>query len=257
MVCAISSLIMKIFKHILFRGIEHICVKTPLLKRLYWRTAPSYFKKKYNNKIETQHMKTLKLIHVDPNDIIHFSGREIVLGGERRENIGLKLDGDWDKNKRELQDGLIFKSVKDRYNKNIQWEDTKLYAEVMEKVNNGESFYHGCESETDLINRFMNVDKLFENIKQEGYKTSFERNEPTPYINRFIQEINVDIGRDGEILFVDGRHRLAIAQALGLRSVPVFVIVRHRKWVEKLIKARTGEIQLSHPDLSQNSSNDL
>lgn len=53
-----------------------------------------------------------------------------------------------------------------------------------------------------------------------------------------INEILVDVGRDGELLLVDGRHRLSIAKILGLDEIPVVKHVRHEQWVAR---SRRGE----------------
>lgn len=45
-------------------------------------------------------------------------------------------------------------------------------------------------------------------------------------------EILVDIARNGELLFVTGRHRLSLAKILGLDRISVAIAVRHPKWLE-------------------------
>jgi len=47
---------------------------------------------------------------------------------------------------------------------------------------------------------------------------------------RFMEnEIVVDIGLNGERLFVSGKHRYSIARTLGLDETPVTFLVRHAK----------------------------
>lgn len=62
-------------------------------------------------------------------------------------------------------------------------------------------------------------------------------------------EIAVDVGRDGQLLFVDGRHRLAIAKILGLDTVPIVFLVRHSSWMEQREIFAKDESVLDHPDL--------
>jgi hypothetical protein len=73
-----------------------------------------------------------------------------------------------------------------------------------------------------------------------------------------LDEVAVHIGRDGEFLFSDGRHRLAIAQILGIPRIPVVVCWRHRDWhqfkkdiYKYAMKYHDGKIYqpITHPDL--------
>jgi hypothetical protein len=72
-------------------------------------------------------------------------------------------------------------------------------------------------------------------------------------------EVEVVIGRDGEILFNDGKHRFSIARCAGVDSIPVRVIARHTEWQklrEEVARAESdsdlspeAKSQLSHPDM--------
>ena len=65
------------------------------------------------------------------------------------------------------------------------------------------------------------------------------------------------IDKDGSILLDDGRHRVAIAEILGIDSIPVNVLARHSGWQvtrERVDQGKIGtdqdsEICLNHPDL--------
>ncbi len=79
---------------------------------------------------------------------------------------------------------------------------------------------------------------LINSIKENGYRLNSDvsiESDDTESLSKhkiMSSEITVNIGRNGEYLFQDGRHRLAIAQILGLNLVPVKVLVRHEKWQE-------------------------
>jgi len=68
----------------------------------------------------------------------------------------------------------------------------------------------------------------------------------------FLRTINssilVDIARDGELLFVEGRRRLAVAKLLNVATVPVRIQVRHRDWMEFRDRVFKNEIDEEHPD---------
>ena len=44
------------------------------------------------------------------------------------------------------------------------------------------------------------------------------------------------MSRSGEILFIDGHHRLAIAKILNIEEVPVIVNYWHKFYIDKVIK---------------------
>ncbi len=106
--------------------------------------------------------------------------------------------------------------------------------------------------------------ELYNSIRKNGYKTQEELSKETvtatskdttidPYLGE-INEIMVCIGREGDILFRDGGHRLSIAKILDIESIPVRVVKRHRKWQEKRDRAINNpesldDRYLRHPDI--------
>lgn len=83
---------------------------------------------------------------------------------------------------------------------------------------------------------------------QSDLLTKFRNN----IINQTIEgEISIHIGRNGELIFHDGRNRLSIAKILGLDSIPVVVLVRHKQWQDtrdRLTNDNSRE-EPTHPDL--------
>jgi hypothetical protein len=45
---------------------------------------------------------------------------------------------------------------------------------------------------------------------------------------KVYDEIRVAITGDDDFVFLDGRHRLSIAQALDIKKIPVIVIFKHK-----------------------------
>lgn len=105
-------------------------------------------------------------------------------------------------------------------------------------------------------------------MRAEGYKTQRELREENPGtvpLGKEVKsppergEIAVAIGRDGEIFHVDGRHRLAVPQSLGIDEIPVRVAARHTKWqnlrkrvasADELVAVlNQTEVTVDHPDL--------
>ncbi|ELY51869.1 hypothetical protein C494_02011 [Natronorubrum bangense JCM 10635] len=65
-----------------------------------------------------------------------------------------------------------------------------------------------------------------------------------------LDEVTVDVGRNGELLHVDGIHRLTVAKLLDLNEIPVVFLIRHKEWTEYREKLCEGDEPIpDHPDL--------
>ncbi len=166
---------------------------------------------------------------------------------------GRIMGGDWDLSNKKFEDNFIYKGAKERFIDGKEWKETIVYKKAIEQISQGK-IWNGCNNEERLKKYFEGFDTLYNNIKQNGYiphakiknfKTKI--NKADPYTKN-IDEIKVGIGRNGQILFIDGRHRLAIARILGIKKVAVRVFVRHKQWADfknKLLfyaKKQGGEI---------------
>jgi len=171
---------------------------------------------------------------VDPKSIIHITGRQWKPWENRSEHLGSVLSGDWDKNPipdapsyypREYAEYAYHKSVINHYECGIPWEDTEIYS-----VRRDRGIPH-----SQAIDTLLRTDELYGIIQRNGYMSQKElylnyKGEASVY-SSLLNEVLVDIGRDGEYLFVDGRHRLSLAKYMNLPKIPVVVLVRHAKYV--------------------------
>ena len=139
---------------------------------------------------------------------------------------GKVVDGDWDVPKQKFIELDIYKALERRINEKAKWQDTKFYTKVCKQVESGRSIY-GIKNINELNKRCEHLDSLYESIKK-GYRCN--RNIQSK--NAEYDEVEINIGRNGEYLFQNGVHRLGIAKILGIKSVPVMVFVRHKKWQE-------------------------
>jgi hypothetical protein len=102
-------------------------------------------------------------------------------------------------------------------------------------------------------------DSLVERFRPVANESGFFGDTDDVTIFDWLADIQVDIGRDGEILQHNGRHRLWFAQHLDIDKIPVVVIVRHEEWQELRdeIANATSKANLSdrarrhldHPDM--------
>ncbi len=152
---------------------------------------------------------------------------------------GKIISGDWDLSKEKFEDFLEYQCLKERFIERKKWEETSLYKEKINRINKGEIISGCCNVEK--LEKFLDyIDKLYESIKNNGYLLSSENiflskyNKNDQSLAKLdVDEVTVNIGRNGEILFFDGKHRLSIAKILKIKKIPVMIIVRHKEWVEK------------------------
>lgn len=179
--------------------------------------------------------------------------------------IGAVRAGDWDLNLIELEDKFeeIYRALEARYVNGRKWEDIPIVQDVLEgnrhwHHHTGEEIWEWCD----------HLDRLFESIQTDGYLAEREVldmtfseacESKTVSIIEWMDDVRVDIGRDGELLRHDGKHRLWFAQLLNIERIPVCVVVRHEQWQElrdEIAQATTvdelserARQHLDHPDL--------
>lgn len=176
---------------------------------------------------------------------------------------GRVFNGDWDTVQTHFTDSTIYQSFENHFNNNVPWQETRFFEETLNVIREGARPWN-CSSQSDLLDRCHYLDNLYETIATEGYKTQDELyadGDPStnPYrIYRVLwNEIAISVGRDGELIFMDGRNRLAISRILGLDKIPVVILVRHKQWQRLRDRITRGEItnantiphHRSHPDI--------
>jgi len=201
-------------------------------------------------------VEPLNLVLVSPNDIKYAAK-------DRSKNKYLSnvMDGNWDCQLKLFESRSIFDAFVSHFNKDIVWEQTNYYQSIINQINNG-NVWKGCRTEDDVQSRFDSYDRLYKSMKKNGYKTQQELEKSTELISEVhelqahppeLREVTIDIGRDGELIWFWGQHRLCIAKILDIDRIPVRIRVRHLEWQHrknKLVKTNNLEsIETDHPDL--------
>ena len=95
-----------------------------------------------------------------------------------------------------------------------------FYRRVLDEIESGIVKW-GCKNRQDLDKRCQLWDELFNDVRQNGYKSrAFLRKEQAKNsLPDLEDEITVNIGRDGDLLFNNGRHRLTFAKIAGMEKV--------------------------------------
>jgi len=183
-----------------------------------------------------------KIIYVDPSNIESCTGE---IYSKRR---GWVVDGEWDKQGAPYMDRTYATAISQRFKDGLEWDETVL----------AEKYDHST-----LEARGEKIDSLYHSIREGGYKSQKQLLEENPHaawnglndvMHPIINEIAVDIGRNGELLWnICGQHRLAIAKILDLDQIPVQVFRRHVEWQNIRNKVKQESIipiELNdHPDL--------
>lgn len=232
-------------------GLDDLALKAlhKVSNHIHWSVAPRYYSWRPNRDIQ-QHSPSInpfKVHYVDPAEITEITRREVPFFDDRWYLIGGVKSGNWDKRDSfqfdptfeqtkwftelfpsiRYEDSLFHTALVAHFTENIDWFETEYVQAVLERIENGESVWHNCQSRKDVEKRCNYVDQLYTSIKRNGYKT--QRELGNDFKSSREQEIMVDIGRDGKLLFVDGRHRLSISKILDVKQIPIIVGVRHAK----------------------------
>lgn len=153
---------------------------------------------------------------------------------------------------------VFYQSVLNHFNRGVRWNQTEIYHWFIENIDHKSISRY--DSEDKIIERLEWMDDLYKRMKKEGYKKQSELEGTRSFFKPpEHDEVRVNIGRDGKIIFDDGRHRFAIAKVLNLDTIPVRVLARHEEWQKLRSEVATANKpdelspeameHLNHPDM--------
>ncbi|MCL9818300.1 hypothetical protein [Natronocalculus amylovorans] len=248
---------------------------SPYLK--YYPPSDPYFVRAIDSHLhEYTDADIFKTIHVSPDDIEYCSPRF----ANQWELAGKVVGGEWDLDpvpfeEESFTDGVnasFYRSLEAHFQDEVPWRDTLFVQQVLKRVEQGHKVWT-CSTRADVKKKCDRVDRLYERIAENGYRTHEERldagiNDLKPSRKtRMFQwlkrntvlkkdEVTVNIARNGTPLRFSGKHRLSIAKIQELDSIPVVVLARHKSWqdIRNRINKEDGAADISselldHPDL--------
>ncbi len=175
--------------------------------------------------------------------------------GERGKIVG----GDWDVEETiRFEDMDVWRGFQQHFAHGAPWEKTSFYERVMTEIRGGIPRW-GCPSKEDFDRRLLEKDRMFSEIRRHGYRQQKEIATEGARVYGDEDEVQVHIGRDGDYIFANGRHRLCIAKLLKLDRIPVKVARRHAQWAafrQEILafaarqKHRKIYAPILHPDLA-------
>jgi len=183
-----------------------------------------------------------KTLWVSPKKIVYCSSRDFGIYDFK----GAVIGGNWDRRGRKFDDLDVYVAFKEVFMEGKSWPETVFYQRIQDSLKTRE-FLYDCADRNAIERTCEELEALFWAIKSEGYKSQRE-------LRRLAtdDEVTISIGRNGELLFSSGAHRLAIAKLLGIERIPVTVAVRHPGWitfVEDLLNYSGRLDCVTHPDL--------
>ncbi|MCW5735182.1 MAG: hypothetical protein KIS73_13700 [Enhydrobacter sp.] len=174
-------------------------------------------------------------------------------------------DGDWDRGQwgttvGRIDDFPFYSAFLDHFTRNVPWEETDYFRKYLTKMERGHEVRRPVQSRgggfvtnpAEFLEYMRTYDDIFADIRDNGYRTQAELGRPDS-----LDEMRIGIDRDGRIISLGGRHRLVICKILGLKQVPMRLVVRHTQWagfrqkVEQFAAERGGKLyeRIDHPDL--------
>lgn len=207
-----------------------------------------------------------RVIEIPPKEVTHKmeSGVKFNWSVSGKDLIPKIKSGSWDNRTEPISQNPIYKSCHQVFREESSWEETPLYKNISEKLENSDREHvHGVSQKEDIEIIFENLENLYNDIKENGYKKQSEienkdfKVHQKPIIDRYLgalNEIAVNIDRNGNFILYDGRHRFSIAKILDLEKIPVRVFARHQKWQQKRDQAIENPENLDnrilkHPDV--------
>lgn len=198
-----------------------------------------------------------RLIRVNPAEI------EFTIGSLPDANFrysGVVAGGDWDRPRWRFADMDVYRAYERHFKHGVDWSETAFFSRIVDEIENGEEQW-GCTSRAAFEQRCERLDRLYETIESEGYRSQAEllasgvddpiKRGPQLRTERFNDELTVHIDRDGAFLFDDGRNRLSIVKLLDCDEIPVRVLLRHEQWQQTRDEYVAGGCDdlADHPDL--------
>ncbi len=187
---------------------------------------------------ETLGRKALTL-HVNPRDLVRMAINAPRTVEKRPSSLAFIWEGSWDLRREDMRFGSRYRLISDLDENRHQLENTARFKKLMKRIEQGrpwESYQQGVFLDTpEKIIAYLRIYLGFlDDMQRYGFDSA-----------RGKDTLGVVVSRDGRLLKINrGLHRLAMAQRLGLPTVPVEVRHVHRYWWEEVTRGSTGETAL-------------
>ena len=185
------------------------------LRRSVWRDARNLIRH------GTAAPKWGELIWVDPGTVTTF------VSSHNRSYTGQVIGGDWDLTTQPLLEHEKILACRQHWVEGVPWEDTGIIELIVQEIELYGS-KDGCTTRDEVVARYRHLDDIFDQVKTERRLRTRREVDRSAY--REVGGIYMHFDRENTPVFGNGGcHRLAIAQVLGLESIPAQVGVVHEE----------------------------
>lgn len=174
-------------------------------------------------------------LHVDPRKLIRIGVHAPRNVEKRPSSMAFIWEGTWDQRREDLRVGTRYQLISELDENRGQLERTNRYRYLMERIEQGRPWAsHQVGVLLDSHEKIIDYLQVYLGFLDDMAVNGFDP-------DRGKDPVGVAITRDGTIVKVNrGLHRLAMAQRLGLPSIPVQVRHVHRLWWKEVTKGETG-----------------
>ena len=189
--------------------------------------------------LEVDHLETLRvgkqICFIDPQKILYVPKEDFTITCLEEK----MSDGDWDLDLKSFETGITYQGYLDVFFRGKKWKDTELFnGDYQAGATRILGYAEMCKEELLVWKQLRCgfIDYIFRAMDKFGYQQD-------PYADF----VSILIGRNGEVILNNGRHRLAAARILKIPLIPILIDVRHTEWVE--FKDSIIEYSKKHGDM--------
>lgn len=178
-------------------------------------------------------------LYVNPRELTQIVEDDQLTTEKRPSSVKFIWDGDWDQYCENFLLSTRYHFIRELNEHRNQLECTERYKELVTRIKAGDpwkSHQLGVILDTpEKIIHFLHIYlNYFDDMAINGFDAT-----------RGKDGLGVAISREGHILKINrGLHRLAIAQQLGIPTVPVQVRHVHKVWWDRVTEGTTGALAL-------------
>ncbi|WP_164999525.1 hypothetical protein [Salinicola tamaricis] len=179
------------------------------------------------------------VVEIDPRQLIRDRNAAGV-GGKKNPSSAFIWDGDWDRSRGDLRFGSRYRFISDLDENRDDLTRTERFRQYRSRLAAGNPWRSRSQglvldSEEKILAYLHTYLGYLDHMATHGFDASLGKD-----------ELGVAVTRDGTLLKINrGLHRLAMAQRLGLPSIPVLVRAVHRQWWERVVQGARGERALA------------
>jgi len=189
-----------------------------------------------------------KIHMIDISEVRRWSGRDRSTRHDPS-TLGAVWGGDWDimpprfsiivsqvdhefEDSSILEESIFYESFYDRFIKKRPWEETAIIGMLRRLVDKYGSLSWPTYSNHRRINdKCEMLDLMYQDFLDGRVLSQRERliknGNSIPIWKAALKEVLLDQARDGELILMDGRHRVILAKLAEVRFIPAIIAVRH------------------------------